>query len=215
MEDCATLRFTLLDAFQTTRGDVPVAVPGARLQGLAVRLALAGGRPVEQDVLVDAIWGDDPPAGPVHALQSLVSRLRRILGSPHSVAQAVGHYRLDIDAVDVDALRFEQLATAGRDRLRAGDPIAAAALLGEATTLWGTRPGTEPAVVAAVAPAVATRLAHLSVEAVVDLADAEIAQGHADTAGVRLAALLAEWPVHERAAALLMDALAAQGRRCH
>lgn len=207
------LRVTLLDAFQMSRGDVPVSVPGARLRGLVVRLALAGGRGVEQDVLVDAIWAGDLPAGPAHALQSLVSRLRRILGSARSVVQVVGGYRLDVDAADVDALRFEQLAAAGRDRLRAGDPAAAAALLGEATTLWGEHPGTELAVVAAVAPAVATRLARTSVEAIVDLADAEIALGHADVAGVRLTTLLAEQPVHERAAALLMDALAAQGHQ--
>ncbi|WP_344820528.1 ATP-binding protein, partial [Actinoplanes cyaneus] len=74
-------------------------------------------------------------------------------------------------------------------------------------------PGAEPAVVAAVAPAAAARLAHLSVEALVDLAEAEAARGDADAAEARLAALLTEQPVHERAAALLMDALAAQGRQ--
>jgi DNA-binding SARP family transcriptional activator len=190
-----------------------VAIPGARLRGPAARLALAGGRPVEPDVLIDAIWSDDPPAGPAHALQSLVSRLRRILGSPGSVVQVVGGYRLEVAAADVDVLRFEQLTTTGRHRLRAGDPIAAAALLGEAAALWGEHPGAEPPVVAAVAPAVATRLAHISIEAVVDLADAETALGRADAAADRLTAVLAEQPVHERAAALLMDALAAEDAR--
>ncbi|MFG6202682.1 ATP-binding protein, partial [Nonomuraea sp. JJY05] len=61
--------------------------------------------------------------------------------------------------------------------------------------------------------AAATRLAHASVEAVADLADAELSLGRADAAAARLTALLAEHPVHERAAALLMDALAAQGRQ--
>ncbi|MFI6599376.1 BTAD domain-containing putative transcriptional regulator [Nonomuraea sp. NPDC050536] len=213
MDGDARLRVTLLDAFQASRGDAVLPVPGARLQGLVVRLALAGGRAVEQGVLVDAIWAEDPPAGPAHALQALVSRLRRTLGSAGDVAQAAGGYRLDVDAADVDALRFEQLAAAGRDRLRAGDPNAAAAVLGEAVALWGDRPGAEPTVVAAVAPATATRLAHASVEAVADLADAELSLDRADAAAARLTALLAEHPVHERAAALLMDALAAQGRQ--
>ncbi|GGV02828.1 SARP family transcriptional regulator [Streptomyces albospinus] len=183
------------------------------MQALVARLALAGGRAVERGVLVDAIWAEAPPTGPAHALQALVSRLRRTLGSAGDVAQHAGGYRLAVDAADVDALRFEQLAEDGRDRLRAGDPQAAAALLGEAVALWGDRPGAEPAVVAGVAPAVATRLAHASIEAVADLCDAELALGHADMAAVRLTALLAEHPVHERAAALLMDALAAQGRQ--
>ncbi|GAA4512819.1 BTAD domain-containing putative transcriptional regulator [Actinoallomurus oryzae] len=213
MDGDARLRVTLLGAFQASRGDAALPVPGARLQGLVVRLALAGGRAVEQGVLVDAIWAEDLPAGPAHALQALVSRLRRTLGSATDVAQAAGGYRLDVDAADVDALRFEQLAAAGRDRLRAGDPNAAAAVLGEAVALWGDRPGAEPAVVAAVAPAAATRLAHASVEAAADLAAAELTLGRADAAAARLTALLAEHPVHERAAALLMDALAAQGRQ--
>ncbi|WP_344583945.1 ATP-binding protein, partial [Nonomuraea roseoviolacea] len=118
-----------------------------------------------------------------------------------------------VQAADVDALRFEQLAAAGPNRLRAGDPAAALAGLGEAVALWGERPGAEPAAVAAVAPAAATRLAHASVEAVADLADAELSLGRADAAAAGLAALVAEPPVDVRAAALLMDALAAQGRQ--
>ncbi|MFD8499063.1 BTAD domain-containing putative transcriptional regulator [Amycolatopsis sp. NPDC059657] len=202
------LRVTLLGAFEVSRGDTALSVPGARLQGLVVRLALAGGRAVEQSVLIDAIWAEDPPADPAHALQALVSRLRRTLGSPDDVTQLAGGYRLAVDAADVDALRFERLAAAGRDRLRAGDPTAAAAMLGEAVTLWGDGPGA-----LAVAPAVATRLADVLTEAVVDLAEAELALGRADSAADRLTALLADHPVHERAAASLMDALAAQGRQ--
>ncbi|MEV0398705.1 BTAD domain-containing putative transcriptional regulator [Actinoallomurus sp. NPDC050550] len=170
MDGDARLRVTLLGAFQASRGGVALPVPGARSRGLLVRLALAGGRAVERGVLVDAIWAEDPPAGPAHALQARVSRLRRTLGSAGDVAQVAGGYRLAVDAADVDALRFEQLAAAGRDRLRAGDPNAAAAVLGEAVALWGDRSGTEPTVVAAVAPGAATRLAHASVEAVADLA---------------------------------------------
>ncbi|GLY86931.1 BTAD domain-containing putative transcriptional regulator [Actinoallomurus iriomotensis] len=213
MDGDARLRVTLLGDFQTSRGGAAVPVPGARLQRLLVRLALAGGRTVQQGALVDAIWAEDPPAAPTHALQALVSRLRRTLGSAGDVTQAAGGYRLETDATDVDALRFERLAATGRDRLHAGDPNAAAAVLGEAVALWGDRPGAEPTLVAAVAPAAANRLAHTSVEAVADLAAAELSLGRADAAATRLTALLAEHPVHERAAALLIDALSAQGRQ--
>ncbi|MEU2790274.1 BTAD domain-containing putative transcriptional regulator [Streptomyces sp. NPDC007100] len=164
-------------------------------------------------MILDSLWAEGVSAGPAHALQALVSRLRRALGSAGDVAQLAGGYRLAVDAADVDALRFERLAAEGRDHLRAGAPQAAAAALGEAVALWGDRPGAEPTVVAAVAPAVATRLAHASAEAVAGLADAELALGRAEAAAARLTALLAEHPVHERAAALLMDALAAQGRQ--
>ncbi|GAA4558952.1 BTAD domain-containing putative transcriptional regulator [Pseudonocardia xishanensis] len=212
MDGGARLRITLLRAFEVARGDVVVPVPGARLRGLLVRLALAGGRAVEPGVLVDAIWGEEPPSGPASALQTLVSRLRRTL-RPAGIVQVAGGYRLAVDAADVDALRFEQLTAAGRERLRAGDPEGASTALAEAVALWGDPAGAEPAVIAAVAPTVATGLARVSVEAVADLADAELSLGSAEVAATRLTGLLAEHPAHERAAGLLMDALAAQGRQ--
>lgn len=217
MERGARLRITLLGPFQVSRGDTVLTVSGARLQGLLVRLALAGGHAVEPGVLVDAIWAEEPPAGPGHALQALVSRLRRALPPTDPargvVVQVTGGYRLAVDAADVDALRFERLTAAGREGLRTGDPEAAVAALSTAVALWGGHPGAEPAVIAAVAPTVATRLAQVSIEAVADLADAELSLGRAELAAARLTGLLAEQTVNERAAALLMDALAAQGRQ--
>ncbi|MFC5833736.1 BTAD domain-containing putative transcriptional regulator [Nonomuraea insulae] len=202
------LRVTLLGALEVRRGDTEVAVPGARLRGLVARLALAGGRPVEPGVLVDALWPRELPADPANSLHSLVSRLRRLLGEAGAVTQSESGYRLNVTEDDVDALRFERLAAYGRDRLRAGDPRAAAGLLGEAVALCG-----EPSVIAAVAPAVATRLSRTAVEAGADLAEAELALGRADDAATRLTALLAEHPADERVAALQMDALTAQGRQ--
>ncbi len=208
MDGEARLRVRLLGAFEVRRGGTAVPVSGARLRGLLVRLALAGGRAVDPGVLVGALWPEERPADPANALQSLVSRLRRMLGAADAVAQAESGYRLDVIPDDVDALRFERLAAAGRDRLRAGDPRSAAALLDQAVALGG-----EPAAIAAVAPAAATRLARSFVEAGADLAEAELALGRAEPAAGRLTALLAEHPADERLAALLMDALAAQGRQ--
>ncbi|MEU7875553.1 BTAD domain-containing putative transcriptional regulator [Dactylosporangium sp. NPDC049140] len=212
MQGGGRLRVTLLGDLRVSRGDAALTVAGSRLRGLLVRLALAGGRAVEPGTLVDAIWPETPPDDAAHALQALASRLRRTLGPAGSVASVAGGYRLDVDPADVDALRFEELATAGRDRLRAGDPAAAAAALGSALALWGDRPGAGPAVVAAVAPGIAVRLRLASVEAVADLAAAELALGRAAAAADRLTTLLAGHPGDERAAGLLMDALAAEGR---
>ena len=207
-DSAARLRVTLLGGFEVRRGGSVVPVSGARVRGLLVRLALAGGRVVGPSALVDALWPDEQPADPVNALQSLVSRVRRSLGAAGAVVQADGGYRLDVESGDVDALRFERLAADGRERLRAGDAPGAAALLGEAVALWG-----EPEVISSVAPAAATRLSQSAVEAVADLAEAELALRRAADAAERLTSLLASQPTHERAAALLMDALAAQGRQ--
>ncbi|MET0234394.1 MAG: BTAD domain-containing putative transcriptional regulator [Kibdelosporangium sp.] len=213
MESGARLRVTLLGGLRAYRGDVALHVPGPRLRSLLARLALAGGHAVELDVLVDAIWGEEPPSGPSSALQMLVSRLRRTLGTADGVARVSDGYRLAVDAADVDVLCFERLAASGRQSLLARDATGADVALTEALALWGDRPGTEPPVVAAVAPAVAIRLARVSIDAVIDLAEAELSSGQAERAEARLTALPSGQEIQERAAALLMDALAAQGRQ--
>ncbi|MDY7085441.1 MAG: BTAD domain-containing putative transcriptional regulator [Actinomycetota bacterium] len=199
----ARLSVTLLGALEVRRGDTVVPVPGARLRGLLVRLALAGGRPVGPAALVGALWPGEGPSDPVNSLQSLVSRLRRVLGSAGLVTQNEAGYRLEVLPDDVDALRFERLAAAGRACLRAGDAREAVRVLGEALSLWAGPP----------VPGAAARLGTIRAEAVDDLAEAELATGEPAAAAARLTSRLTEDPLHERAAALLMDALAAQGRQ--
>jgi predicted ATPase/DNA-binding SARP family transcriptional activator len=230
------LRVGLLGGLRVTRGGAELPVTGARLRGLIARLAVAGGRPVAPGHLVDALWPEEQPTDPANALQSLISRLRRLLGGGETVAQAEGGYRLGVEPDDVDVNRFARLAAAGRESLRAGDPAGAAGPLGEAVALSiggvpvttatatpgtvdrgpapiGTTAGTVAPELAEVAPAQAVRLAQAVVEATADLAEAEIALGRAERAAARLTGLLAEHPLNERLAALLVDALTAQGRQ--
>jgi predicted ATPase/DNA-binding SARP family transcriptional activator len=204
------LRVGLLGELRVTRGGAGLPIPGARLRGLLARLAVAGGRPVAPGLLVDALWPEEQPTDPANALQSLISRLRRLLGGGDTVAQAEGGYRLAVRPDDVDTVRFERLAADGRDRLRAGDPGGAAGPLGEAAALVR---GPAAAELRSAAPGYATRLDQAIVEAGADLAEADLALGHAPRAAARLTGLLAEHPLNERLAALLIDALAGQGRQ--
>src|SRR5215472_13746516 len=68
-------------------------VPGARLRGLLIALALKPGRVVPKASLIDWIWGQDPPADATNALQRLVSRLRKALPDGAIEGQTDG-YRL-------------------------------------------------------------------------------------------------------------------------
>jgi DNA-binding SARP family transcriptional activator len=47
-------------------------VPGARLRGLLITLALEPRRAVPRATLVDWIWGEHPPSDAANALQRLV-----------------------------------------------------------------------------------------------------------------------------------------------
>src|SRR5689334_3094649 len=95
--------------------EVVVDVPGARLRGLLVALALEPGQVVPKARLVDWVWGEKPPAEAANALQRLVSRLRKVL--PGGVIDGTPEgYRLSVSADAVDAVRFEQLVRQGRLR---------------------------------------------------------------------------------------------------
>ena len=71
------MRYSLLGPLDV-RDDAGCAV---ELGGRQPRLMLAcllvsAGRPVPVDAIIDAIWGEDPPATATGTLQSYVSRLR-------------------------------------------------------------------------------------------------------------------------------------------
>jgi DNA-binding SARP family transcriptional activator len=118
-------------------------VAGERLQALLARLALDPGRAVSRGALVETLWDGDPPRDEQHALQSLVSRLRRALGDPGLVVQEAAGHRLAVAPEEVDAVRFERLARDGGAALRAGDAARAERLLTEALALWRGAPATD------------------------------------------------------------------------
>ena len=126
------MRIAILGPLVVEDGVAAREVAGGRLQALLTRLALDPGRAVSPGALAEAVWDGDPPRDEQHALQSLVSRLRRALGDPALVTQEPGGYRLAVAPEDVDAVRFERLAREGAAALRAGDAAPAARRLDEA-----------------------------------------------------------------------------------
>ena len=191
------MRVALLGPFEVhndTVDSLPVA--GARLRDLIARLALAGGRPVSTSALAEAVWGDDPPADLANALQTLVSRARRALGSAAAVEQSAAGYRLAVGPDDVDALRFERLVAAGdvEDALR----------------LW-RGPALDD--VGEFAAPYALRLTDLRLDATVGWLARELEAGHAAARIAELETLAAGNPLNEKVTALLMRALAVTGRQ--
>ncbi|WP_030453554.1 BTAD domain-containing putative transcriptional regulator [Herbidospora cretacea] len=185
-----------------------VEVPGARLRALLAALALEPGRIVTRSRLVDWIWGEQPPADEVNAVQALVSRLRRVL--PDGVIEAdSGGYRLAVAPDAVDAARFERLVV----QARSAEPAARAELLRSALALWRG-----PAL-ADVAPqgsetldAAAARLDELHLAALGDRIDADLRLGRGSELVTELTGLVAAHPLREGFVGALMRALAEAGR---
>ena len=117
--DPVPIVLTLLDDVRW-RGE---PVVGDRPQALLA--ALACGRAVRTEHLVEQVWADEAPANPAKALQVLVSRTRTACG-PDAVARAGDGYRLGIAADEVDCLVVRERTDAARGAL-ATDPESAAA----------------------------------------------------------------------------------------
>ncbi|OLF18063.1 BTAD domain-containing putative transcriptional regulator [Actinophytocola xanthii] len=196
------MRISMLGPLEVRADDgAPVEITGARLRTLLILLALAPGRVVTTDRLIDGVWGEHPPAEATNALQALVSRLRRALPEPAVESHPAG-YRLAVSPQDVDVQRFEELATSGNgDR---GD------LLRTALELWRGEALADVAG-AAFAQAPRARLVELRLAALADRIEDDLLADRGDPVA-ELESLVAEHPLHERFAGLLMRALARVGR---
>jgi predicted ATPase/DNA-binding SARP family transcriptional activator len=187
-----------------------VDVPGARLRGVLVALALRPGHVVPKASLIDWIWGERPPADAANALQRLVSRLRKALPDGVIEGQTDG-YLLRVRPDDVDAVRFERLLVASQARTEDGSRRAR--LLREALELWRGAAMQDVGLLESPAfDAVIVRLEELRLTAAEERADAEVALGRGAELVTELTDLVAAHPVRERLVAALMRALAVAGR---
>jgi predicted ATPase/DNA-binding SARP family transcriptional activator len=196
----------MLGSFEVRTDDGVLAdVPGARLRGLLIALALNPGHVVPKATLVDWIWGEGPPSDAANALQRLASRLRKALPNG-SVEGRTDGYRLTVEPDAVDAVRFERLVGQARDDK---DPR----LLREALALWrGAAMQDVGLSDSAAFDAAVARLEGLRLTALEDRFDAEISLGHGVELVTELTDLVAAHPVRERLVAALLRALVAAGR---
>ncbi|WP_250027189.1 BTAD domain-containing putative transcriptional regulator [Paractinoplanes maris] len=172
---------------------------------LVTALIAADGRPVTEDSLAEAIWGDDLPARATSSLQAYVSRLRRALGRS-ALARAGDGYRLTVD--DTDAARFATDVRRGRDLLDEERPAEALRLFDAALGRWrGEAYADLPATPAR------TRLDELRAVAVEERLAARLAGGDAPGAVGELEAATRAEPYRERRWELLILALYRSGRQ--
>ncbi|QKW18853.1 AfsR/SARP family transcriptional regulator [Kitasatospora sp. NA04385] len=184
-----------------------VEVAGARLRGLLVRLVVDAGRVVPAERLVADLWGEQPPAVPGNALQTLVSRLRA-LGGRDVVVAGAGGYRLGAGAGEVDAGEFERLAAVARGLAAPAERVV---VLRRALALW-RGPALAEFADAGFADLAARRWEELRLTAVEERVAAELVLGQGAELVGELEELVAAHPLRERLHGQLMRALAAAGR---
>ncbi|WP_162605876.1 ATP-binding protein [Jiangella aurantiaca] len=105
---------------------------------LLALLAVAGGRLVPVDRIVEALWGEQGPRRPAASVATLVSRLRAALG-PDVVTGGRSGYRLG-DGTQVDLHRAAELVAEAEIRLANAEPAIALAAAQAALDLVGSAP---------------------------------------------------------------------------
>src|SRR5271165_5450444 len=194
----------------------PVAQP--RLRVLLGLLGVAGGRMVTAEALVDGLWGEEWSPTRERNLHALVYQLRRRLaglepGGGARLARAGAGYRLALGPGELDVAVFGDLAGQGREAARAGDAAAARELFGRALGLWRGAALADAAPLCGRLAGEAARLEEARLAVTEERAGSDLALGrHGEVAG-ELAGLVAEFPLREKLAGLLMTVLYRCGRR--
>ncbi|MGK4582679.1 BTAD domain-containing putative transcriptional regulator [Kitasatospora sp. HPMI-4] len=213
--DSATVRFRVLGELAVEIDDRPVPLGPIKRRLLLGTLLCRANTTVSTDVLTEALWSDEPPRSARKNLQAYVSALRKLLGpagGPDRLVHKPAGYLLRVDPAELDLLRFEELARAGRQAGRLGGGAHAARLLREALDL-GNGPLLDDLVHGDVIGGEAVRYANRRLAVHEDWAEAELAAGRPALVAEQLAELVAEYPMRERLCAAQMTALYRAGRQ--
>lgn len=209
------MEFRVLGGMEVESGGRLVPITGTKERALLALLLLHANEHVSRDLLIDALWGERPPATAKHTLETYVSRLRKTLaagGNGASIETRPGGYRIRVDCDQLDVLRFERLLAEGRAALAHGTATEADEKLEAALELWRGDAladlASEP-----FAAVEAARLEELRLAAVETRVEAELALSRHRTLVAELQSLVATYPLRERLRAQLMLALYRCGRQ--
>jgi DNA-binding SARP family transcriptional activator len=202
----------VLGAVEVVSGDGALRAVALQQRRLLCALAIHVGKVRSSDVLIEALWGERPPAAAGKVLQVYVSRLRKQLPAFARIHTRGGGYALELEGDALDALRFERLLREGREAMEAGNPALALSLLRRALALW-RGPAYGEFHSEEFARGEAERLEELRLVALEERIEAELTLGRHAELLPELRTLAAEHPWRERLQAQLMLALYRCGRQ--
>jgi DNA-binding SARP family transcriptional activator/tetratricopeptide (TPR) repeat protein len=219
------LRVGVLGPITTWRDQHEVSAGQPRQLAMLGVLATRANRVVSHSELVDAVWGDDPPASAAGGIYTYVAGLRRVLepDRPQRSAErgrrvpaqvlvsAGGGYMLRLDPGALDADDFEQSLAKSRSLRADGDLAGALFQVDKALGMW--RGAAFAGIPGPFAEAERQRLDELRTGAAEDRADLMLALDRAAELIPDLTTLIAGHPLRERARGLLMIALYRCGRQ--
>jgi DNA-binding SARP family transcriptional activator/tetratricopeptide (TPR) repeat protein len=214
----AGLWLRVLGPIEALRDGEPLALGPPRQRAVLGLLAMSAGTSVHRDALVDALWGQDPPAAALNEVQACVGRLRAVLDPERSPRDSRGllvsagtSYRLQLEHRELDWLAFRDLAGRAAVAVSAGETEVSLGLYERAMRLWR---GVPLADVDALRGHPAVTEAHrVWAATVADFAHNAIASRQVELVLPDLWRWVERDPLNEKAHALLMIALAEAGQR--
>ena len=188
------MRFAILGPLLVHGPDGPVEIKAPKHRALLAMLLLSHREAaVTAERLIDALWGEDPPATAHKALQVHVSQLRRALGPENAIVTLPAGYAVRLEPGDLDLERFETLVARARDAA----PEQATEDLREALALFRGPPLAD-APLLGTAALEADRIAAARLGAIEQRIEHDLALGRHTAVVPELEALAAEHPYRER-----------------
>jgi predicted ATPase/DNA-binding SARP family transcriptional activator/Tfp pilus assembly protein PilF len=202
--------FRLLGPLNVCKDGAAVPLAGVQQRALLALLLLAANEAVPRERVVDALWGERPPASAINSVQVQVHGLRRLLGAAR-IGTRGSAYVLLADPAEIDVLRFRRALGEARSALAASDPARALPRLEEALSLWRGEPLADlPGELLADER---RRLREEGLSAAELAIEAKLALGRLDEVIAEVEKLIAEEPFRERLYEQLMLALYRSGRQ--
>ncbi len=133
------LHFQLLGNVELVYGSARVTIRAQRQRTMLAVLLLNANRAVSVDQLIDALWGEDPPATAKAQAQACISALRRLLaryGAAEMLETRDPGYLMQIPPDRLDVAMFDRLVSTARRDFHRGDLGGAVDHLNAALQLW-------------------------------------------------------------------------------
>ncbi|HEU5475613.1 MAG TPA: tetratricopeptide repeat protein [Actinophytocola sp.] len=204
------MEFRMLGPFEAWHDDRQVDLGDQQQRFVLVVLLLHANRPVSGDRLIDIVWGDRAPS--TNLVPGYIAKLRKSFkaagGTGTEITTTPTGYVLRVGDDEIDTVRFTRLCAEAETAKRAGDRVAATALLRRAVGLW-RGDFLEDIDIDRVGGTDVVTAENQRLDALGDLAELELAAGNHRRVRDRLGPVVRADPSRVRPAELLMRALLA------
>jgi len=217
------LRIQILGPLAASMRGAEVALGGEKHRTMLALLALRANSWVQCDLIIDVLWGDNPPASAAPLVHTYATRLAHLLGDPKAgrpeeqpgqgrpIVRNGACYRLYATGDVLDALVAERFAARAQEAVSDGDMVAGCALYEQSLALWHAGPLCD--VPALERNALRDALSRRWTSSVAEFAEACFVNGWYERCLLLLQEVAQYNSLDERIQADLMTALAGMGRQ--